>query len=159
MDSSVSIIHNEDGNKITVANLVDLQMLPDKSLKILFNNSNYSEVIYLYTLHRLDMYLEHTLYTKEAREDYFTLCFNIIPKLIEYQEYFLLNEDFPSGNIFDTLPREIFMAHQHCLESTCNFFRGILSATPYINHVSFPLDKLLIVKHNYSNICTLLCNI
>ena len=45
-----------DGERtITIKSIDDLSQLPDKSLKILFENSNYMATLYSYVIHRMDL--------------------------------------------------------------------------------------------------------
>lgn len=152
-------LQSGDGTKINIANLKDLQMLPDKSIKVLFHNKNYIETIYLYVLYKLDMYLDHHNYAWEIRAMYFNDCFRIIPKLKKHQEDFLSGKGFCSDRAFDAVPKEIIDVHKKCIDDVCNFFGGILSTTPYLNKKIFPNKKLLLMKHNYVNMFRLLRNL
>ncbi|MFZ2310458.1 MAG: hypothetical protein WAW11_02850 [Patescibacteria group bacterium] len=152
----VSDIFINNGDKVTISSLKDLQKLPDKSIVVLFDNSNYIEVIYLYILHKLDMYLENSAYTEKAREGYFNTCFNIIPTLIQHQECFLAGGQFYSNGVSNVIPKEIEMAHKNCVKNISSFVSGILSTTPYLNNELFPKEKLLFMKHNYGNMLKIL---
>lgn len=152
----VSEIFLSNGDKITIGSRKDLQKLPDKSIVVLFNNTNYIEVIYLYVLYKLDMCLESNSYTEKARSEYFDICFNIIPMLVQYQNHFLTGGQFYSDGVFNVIPKEIAMTHKNCVESISSFVSGILSATPYLNNELFPKEKLLFMKHNYGNMLKIL---
>lgn len=145
-----------NGDKITIGSRKDLQKLPDKSIVVLFNNSNYIEVIYLYVLYKLDMYLENSSYAEKTRSEYFNICFNIIPMLVQRQDHFLAGGQFYLDGVFNVIPKEIEMAHKNCVENTSSFVSGILSTTPYLNNELFPKEKLLFMKHNYGNMLKIL---
>ncbi len=159
MKSSTITIYGNNKTKITIAHLDDLQMLPDKSIEVLFNNKNYMETIYVYVLYKLNAYLDTHHYVWEVRALYFNGCLDIIPKLIKHQKDFLSGKDFFSDKAFDDISEEIATVHRNCLEDVCNFFSGILSTTPYLKSGLFPKKELLLMKHNYISMFQLLRNL
>ncbi len=157
MSTLTSTIFDNKGNKITIACRQDLQKLPEKSIRLLFDNDNYIEVIYLYVLYRLDMYLDWGgKYTEEERTQYFNQCFAIIPKLIKHQEYFLTENKISLDDTFKSVPEEIWDDHKICLINTRCYFSGILSSTPYLDEARFPKEKRLSIKHNCGNLLNIL---
>lgn len=147
----VSELFIGNGKKITIRSLEDLQKLPDKSIVVLFNNSNYIEVIYLYVLYKLDMCLENNSHNEKERRKYFNICFGIIPTLISHQNHFLSEGQFCLDQVFDHIPKEIEEVHKNCIQMISNFFAGVLSSTPYLKSELFDHEKLLFIKHNYAN--------
>lgn len=152
----ISEIFINNGSKITVNSLSDLQRLPDKSIFVLFNNSNYIEVIYLYVLCKLDMYLEENSYTNEKREKYFDACSSVIPMLVCCQNNFLAGGQLCLNGVFNTVPKEIEVYHKKSLKIIISFFSGILSTTPCLNNELFSKEKLLFIKHNYCSVLSAL---
>lgn len=153
-------IHGENkSNSILINNLLDLQKLPDKTIRVLFDNSNYIVTIYLYTLSRLDLSLEEKRFTLEKRTEYFNKCIKLVPELIKHQEKFLSGSTFSSIKIFESVPKEIIFPFKSSLTYVCTFFSGILSATPYLDSNLFPKKEINIFKHNYANIIQILLDI
>ena len=150
-------IHGENkSNTILINNLLDLQQLPDKTIKVMFNNSNYIVTIYLYTLSRLDLALEEKGFNLEKRTECFNKCIKLVPELIKHQEKFLSGPAFSSAKVFESIPREIIFPFKSSLTYVCTFFSGILSTTSYLDKDLFPKKDLIFMRHNYANIIEIL---
>lgn len=146
----------DDKKIIKIKSIDDLCFLPDKSIKLLFENSSYMTTLYTYVLYTVEAYLEIKNYSTETRTEYFNVCLKHLDSFIKYENEFLRNNSTPYIIEDLKLPENMENIYKDSVISTCYFFRGILSTTPHLDTKLFPREKMKIVKHNYANMISVL---
>lgn len=148
-----------DGTKrIEIRTINDLCKLPDKSIKLLFENKNYATILYLYVMYKFDMCLESKKYSYVARLKYYNLCLKNLDSLVEFEKEFLVNSSTDYVIEIKEFPKEIQKHYLYCLVSVCNFFSGMLATTSYLDKKLYSRVEKQIVRHNYGNMVSTLLN-
>ncbi len=147
-----------DGKKvITIKSVDDLCFLPDKSIKLVFDNSNYVTVLHLYIIYRVDVYLQEKGCSAKTRVKYFNMCINNLESFLEYEKEFLMNNATTFIIKPDSIPKGLKKIYRDSVIATCNFFRGILSTTSFLDKGLFPsIEDKKMVRHNYGNMISAL---
>ncbi len=141
-----------DGKKcIEINNINDLYLLPDKSIKVLFENKSYMTTVYLYVMYKFDMYLESKKYSYDTRLKYYNLCLKKLDYLLEFEKEFLVNSSTKYVIEITKFPRQIEKCYSYSLVSVCNFFSGMLATTSYLDKELYSREEKQIVRHNYGN--------
>jgi len=151
-------MYDDDKKIIIIKSVDDLCFLPDKSIKILFNNSHYVTTIYLYVLQRINTYLELKDYSTHIRVKYFDICVKNLGSLVEYEKEYLLDSSKSFDIKSEKFPRNLKKIYKESILSTCHFFSGILSTTTYLDKKFSSWEEKQIVRHNYGNMISTLLN-
>jgi hypothetical protein len=149
---------NDYKNIIKIKSVDDLVLLPDKSIKILFNNSEYMTTLYLYVLQRIDAYLQTKEYSTDIRVKYFNMCVKNLGSLVECEKEYLLDSSKSFVIKSEKFPRNLKKIYKESILSTCHFFSGILSTTQYLDKQLFSREEKQMVRHNYGNMISVLLN-
>jgi len=139
----------DDSKIIKIESINDLNLLPTKSIKILFKNSQHITTVYLYVLRRIDTYLDSEDYSTDIRVKYFNMCVKNLGSLVEYEKEWLLDSSTSFVIKSEKFPRDLKKIYKESILSTCHFFSGILSTTPYLDNQLFSKEGRKMVKHNY----------
>lgn len=146
--------------KIKITSIDDLVFLPDKSIQVIFDNRSYMTTLYAYILYRIDMYLQANNYSTRMRTEYFNLCLANLDTLIQFEKAFLENNSTKVVIKPTTFPRLLNKLYRDSVLTECNFFRGMLSTTSYLDKDLFSREDKQLARHNYGNIIsTLICSV
>ncbi len=153
-----------DCNKrvIKIESIGDLGLLPDKSIKVLVNNSSYMTTLYVYILYKVDLYLQHKKYSNKTRVKYFNLCINNLSSLIEFEKEYLDHNMKTAVIKNERFPKNLEKIYRDSLISTCSFFSGILCTTTHWDKELILISKedKQCLRHNYGNIISfLICSV
>lgn len=147
----------DDEKVITIKSVDDLPLLPDRSIGLLFNNSNYMVILYVYVLYKLDVYMQMKKYSKKTRATYFNLCVKNLDSFLEYEKEFLISNATTVVIKPEKFPKDLEKMYRDSVLSTCNFFKGMLATTSFLDKQLFSTEDKQTVRHNYGNmIATLL---
>lgn len=150
---------NDNEKVITIKSVDDLILLPDMSIKLLFNNSNYMTTLYLYVIYRVDLCMQAKKYSTKTRVKYYNMCIKNLGSLLGYEKEFLISNATTFTIQEVKFPKDLKNIYKDSVISICNFFRGMLSTTSFLDKDLFPLrETRQIVRHNYGNMVSTLLN-
>ncbi|MFA7192467.1 MAG: hypothetical protein WC089_04190 [Candidatus Paceibacterota bacterium] len=150
---------NHDKKVITIKSVDDLSLLPDKSIKLLFSNSSYMTTLYLYVIYRVDVCIHAKKYSTKTRVKYYNMCVKNLESLLEFEKEFLISNSTTFVIKQEKFPKDLKNIYKDSVISTCNFFRGMLSTTPFLDKDLFPSrEARQIARHNYGNMVSTLLN-